>query len=194
MKTFFAVILLVSVIARSSSAQDTNVAPTSSAADAFRMSPSPLEIGLNCGIIVSNIYGCDPFHALVRFGHTRTNIAIEVTFRNVGEKEVWPKTYVRSLTIVWDGKEYKQTLLYRGWNETSLSSHDTARHFYFLSDFNIPPEARASGRHTVAVRDAYSELDASTLSTGFSPQGLWEQNKLIFAESSTMTVFITNPQ
>jgi hypothetical protein len=162
------------------------------------MSPSPLELVLNCGIIVSNIYGYDPFSACVsfRFGDARsvsTNIAMEVTFRNVGKKEVWPVTYITSLTIVWDGKEYKQTLRYGGWIGTALSSLGTERHFYFLSDFNIPPEARASGRHTVAVRDAYSELDALTLSKGFS-QGLSEWNKAIFAESSTMTIFITNPQ
>jgi hypothetical protein len=173
------------------------VKSTAQAADTPRVSPSPIELVMNCGNVFSNKFDNDTFIERVEFGKARnlsTNIALEVTFRNVGEKSVWPDIYIPNLSIVWDGTEYKQTLRPTGWSEDALSPHDTRGNYYFLSDFNIPPEARASGRHTVAVRDAFSETNTFTFSNGFSSQVRSESNRLIFAESSTLTVFLDNAQ
>ena len=201
MKTFVAILLFVAVFFLKS---------TSLAADAVRVSPSPIELELKCGITYSNKYENDKFVEFVEFGKTRdvsTNIAMQVIFRNVGEKSVWVDTLIPHLSIVWDGKEYKQTLRNELWDVPPVSPHSATDHYYFLSDFNIPPEARSPGRHTVAVRDEFSETNTFTLVSGETrmqvvletlsepPAIIYcESNRLIFAESTTLTVFIENPK
>ena len=169
---------------------------TSLAADTPRVSPSPIELVMNCGTTYSNKFDKDTFIESVDFGseNRSTNIAIEVIFRNVGENSVWPHTLFPNLSIVWDGKEYTQRLQHEGWSEDPVGSHETRRNIYFLSIFNIPSEARTSGRHTVAVRDTFPEADTVTISNDYSISPAHPQsNMIIFAESSTLTVFINNP-
>ena len=167
---------------------------TALSTDVVRVTPSPIEIILNCGNVYSHRFVYDTFDEAVAFGKTSrasTNIALQVIFRNVGERAVLPSTLRRNLSIVWDGKQYNQPLEggYGG-SEVPVSSHDTTRWYCFLSDFGIPAEARASGRHTIAVRDAFSETNTFRI-----PKGMVDDekpNKIIFAESSTLTIFIDN--
>ena len=186
MKTFVTILIFVAVHFLKS---------TSLAADAVRVSPSPIELVMNCG----NKFENDGFYASVVFGDAHrspTNMAIEVTFRNVGEKSVWPHTPIDSLSIVWDGKEYKQTLHSSPRSETPIESQSTGRHYYFLSDFNITPEALATGRHTVAVRTTFQEKSTFTVSEpteGPTKLVFSQSDRQIFAESSTLTVFINTP-
>jgi hypothetical protein len=150
MKTSFAVILLVSVIALSSFAQDTNVAPTNS-----------LEIVLNCTTDNSRASRAFVFHSA-------TNITLDVCFRNVGEKNI-PAGDTHP-TVVWDGKEYKQWSYEKGhmpifigppdWPPTSIWSFTVK-----LSDYVIPPDAQKAGRHTIAVKSDQFESNKLTVIT-----------------------------
>lgn len=181
MKTFTTIFLLAAAIF---------VKFTSSAADVHRVSPSPLELVLNCDEVffatTTNFLSSD----IVEF-NTASNISLEVSFRNIGEKWMRPNDLPLGLSVVWDGKKYKLTqpehfFMYDG----GPFAPKTGWHRSFLlSDFVIPPEVLASGRHTVAVKDELSESNTFTFS---APHGaiFSKSNKQIFAESSTLTVFI----
>ena len=96
---------------------------------------------------------------------TTTNISIAMIFRNVGETNMAPYNLLVGLSVVLDGKEYqrdpKRIIAYNGvlWFQpkTGWSDHVS------LSDYLIPPEALASWRHTVALRDAGSESNTQTI-------------------------------
>jgi hypothetical protein len=176
MKSFTTILLLAVVFFFKSN---------SSAADALRVTPSPLELGLNC-----SLYGHDDW---VEF-YAITNMSLEVSFRNVGENWMRPNDLPLGLSVVWDGKEYKlahpeRFFIYDGPPFQPKSGWGRS---FLLSDFAVPPEAVTAGRHTVAVRDEFSETN-----TFFSwppmtkPQPITaKSDKQIFAESSTLTVFI----
>ncbi len=96
---------------------------------------------------------------------TATNISMAMIFRNVGETNMEPYKLLVDLSVVLDGKAYqrdpKQSIFYNGvlWFQPKSGwvSHVS------LSDYLIPPEALASGRHTVALRDAGSESNTQTI-------------------------------
>jgi len=70
------------------------------------------------------------------------------------------------LSVVWDGKDYKRdpkrALAYNGpvWFQPGAGWHER----FSLSEFLIPRERLAPGRHTVAVRDAGVESNVLTIS------------------------------
>ena len=120
---------------------------------------------------------------------------MEVSFRNVGEKWVWPNILISGLSVVWDGKAYKLThpehfFVYDG---PPFGPKMGWRCSFLLCDFVIPPEALTSGRHTVAVRDELSETNTFTFSAP-TRAVFSKSNRQILAESSTLTVFIKIPK
>ncbi|HEY5232847.1 MAG TPA: hypothetical protein VIK35_04860 [Verrucomicrobiae bacterium] len=141
------------------------VKSTSSAADVLATSPSPLELVMNCGESGYTTNLPDRFMGSAEFGNadnSSTNIAMQVTFRNVSENLVFmPDTLIPNLSIVWDGKEYKQPVRYYAWSEIPLKPKSCMYHYFYLSDFVIPPEVRTYGRHTIAVRER--SVESSTL-------------------------------
>jgi len=134
---------------------------TAQAADTFRASHGSLEIVLN--LQKAFVYRTNTdFYDVVAFS-AATNITMEVTLRNVGEVNMEHIDLRFGLTVIWDGKEYrycgKRTL---GWMGDEYFSPKTAWWLRFpLSDY-IPPEALASGRHTIAVKDAGLESNILT--------------------------------
>jgi hypothetical protein len=187
MKTFTAILLLAAVFFCKS---------ISSAADALQVSPSPLELGLNCNAVYQGFDASNnnsPTNVLykdwVEFT-TITNISLEVSFRNIGEKWVWPEILVSGLSVVWDGKAYKLAhpenfFPTSGW---AIQPKLGWRGNFLASDFLIPQEALTAGRHTVAVRDVFSETNY--LVSALEPEGAYSKStKRIFAESGTLTVF-----
>jgi hypothetical protein len=96
---------------------------------------------------------------------TATNISMAMIFRNVGETNLEPYKLLVDLSVVLDGKAYqrdpKRYIFYNGllWFQPKSGwvSHVS------LSDYLIPSEALASGRHTVALRDAGSESNTQTI-------------------------------
>jgi hypothetical protein len=135
MKTFATIILLAAVLSTTHTAQ---------AAD------SSLELVLSDDHVVFT---------------TATNISMAMIFRNVGETNMESYKLLLGLSVVLDGKEFKrdpeQVILYNGgrWFQPKLGwvSHIS------LSEYLIPPEALASGRHTVALRDADAESNTQTI-------------------------------
>ena len=96
---------------------------------------------------------------------TATNISMEMIFRNVGETNMNPYNLLVGLSVVVDGKEYqrdpKRTIYYNGvlFFQPKLGWRSRVS----FSDFLIPPEALAFGRHKVALRDADSESNTQTI-------------------------------
>jgi hypothetical protein len=96
---------------------------------------------------------------------TATNISMEMIFRNVGETNMSPYSLLVGLSVVVDGKEYqrdpKRICCYNGvqWFQPKLGWRSRIS----FSDFLIPPEALASGRHTVTLRDVSSESNTQTI-------------------------------
>ena len=94
-----------------------------------------------------------------------TNISMEVIFRNVGETNLSPSRLLVDLAVVLDGKEFK-----RDWKRMpslnillELQPKSGWRRGIAFSEFLIPSEALAPGRHTVTVRDMGSESNTLTL-------------------------------
>lgn len=154
MKTFATILLLAAGIFVNSSAQTTN---------SLRASPGSLEIVLN--LQKAFAYGTKTdFYNVVAFSAT-TNITLEVTFRNVGEVNMERPDLLFGLTVIWDGKEYKGTQMpHLGFDGDPNFDPKTAWRVGFpMSHYDIPPEALASGRHTVAVKDASVESNILTI-------------------------------
>jgi len=173
MKTYATILLLSAVLF---------VKFTSSAADALRASPSPLEL-----VFVEDRV------LLSRYGNI-TNTPIEVIFRNVGENWMEPNDLPLGLSIVWDGKAYKLAHPEKFFvsDGPPFGPMMGWRRGFLLSDFVIPPEGLKPGRHAVAVRDEFSEANTFAFSTT-NTAVFSTSNKQIFAESSTLTVFIVTP-
>jgi len=133
MKTFTTILLLASFIFFKS---------TSPAADVVQKAPSSLELVLIDEHVVFS---------------TATKISMEMIFRNVGEEKMKPYDLLLGLSVVWDGGEYKRDPRHIGpWNGPWEITPKTAwRNRISLSDSLIPPKLLTSGRHTVAVRDAF---------------------------------------
>jgi len=94
-----------------------------------------------------------------------TNISMDMICRNVGETNLNPAELLTDLTVVLDGKEFKRDLR-RTPSLNILLSFEPKRGWrrsISLSDFHIPPEALASGRHTVALRVLGSESNTQTI-------------------------------
>jgi len=96
---------------------------------------------------------------------TVTNISMAMIFRNVGETNLAPYKLLVDLSVVLDGKAYqrdpKRIIVYNGvlWFQPRTGWRDHVS----LSDYLIPPEALASGRHTVTLRDAAAESNTQTI-------------------------------
>jgi hypothetical protein len=188
MKTFATIIILGAVFF---------VKSTLLAADAIRVSPSPIELVMDCGNVYSNRLSPYSFDSSVEFREA-TEISIAVTFRSIGEFFVFEETLTSGLSIVWDGNEYKQKKHTSSGNTPTITAawppKSCYRHDFMLSDFVIPPEALTSGRHTVTVRVEFPESATYVLSSGtsFPPITIAQtnSNRQIFAESSTLTIFI----
>jgi hypothetical protein len=120
------------------------------AADALRVSPSPLELVLSDDHVVFT---------------TATNISMEMIFRNVGETNMSPYNLLVGLSVVLDGKEFqrdpKRFVAYNGvlFFQPKLGWRSRIS----FSDYLIPPEVLAFGRHKVAVRDAAAESNTQTI-------------------------------
>jgi hypothetical protein len=135
MKTFVTILLLAAVL---------SIKPTARAAE------SSLELVLSYD------------HVLFT---TATNISMEMIFRNVGETNMECLDLLTGLSVIVDGKEYQQdpkrVIFYNGvpffQPKSGWVSHVS------LSNYLIPPEALASGRHTVALKDAGSESNTQTI-------------------------------
>ncbi|HEY5346405.1 MAG TPA: hypothetical protein VIK62_08690 [Verrucomicrobiae bacterium] len=200
MKTFATIFILGAVFF---------VKSTSSAADAPRVSPSPIELLMDCGTAYSNRLTSNKFDSSVEFREA-TKITMEVAFRNVGEFFVFPETLTSGVSIVWDGKEYKQKQKQPN-NSAGLGAAwppKSCYHDYFsLSDFVVPPEELTSGRHTVAVRVNFLEANTFVLPDTGIPHVVSSNSKLtvlfiaqtnsnrqIYAESSALTIFIKTPK
>ena len=178
-------LLLVSFIFVNSTAQS---------ADALRESPSLLELVLNCNWVT--YYKGTNFSTpdFVQFD-IATNISLEVTFRNVGDNWIRPNSLPSGLSVVWDGKEYKLT------NPEHFFVYDgppfqpkTGWHRSFpISAFGIPQETLNPGRHKVALREELTETNTFIFSSSHEAE-LSKSNKQIFAESSTLTIFIGRQQ
>jgi hypothetical protein len=96
---------------------------------------------------------------------TATNITMEMIFRNVGETNLSAPKLLLGLTVVLDGKEFKRAPMRMPSLNILLDFEPKKgwRSHISLSDFLIPPEALASGRHTVALRDTGSESNTQTI-------------------------------
>ena len=96
---------------------------------------------------------------------TVTNISMEMVFRNIGETNMNPYSLLVGLSVVVDGKEYqrdpKQFVAYDG--VLIFQPKLGWRSRVSFSQFLIPPETLAFGRHTVALRDAGSESNTQTI-------------------------------
>jgi hypothetical protein len=95
---------------------------------------------------------------------TATNISMEMIYRNVGETNMSPYDLVAGLSVVLDGKEFQRNpkrifLFSPMWFQPKTGMRSRVR----LKDYLIPPEALASGRHTVALRDASSESNTQVI-------------------------------
>jgi hypothetical protein len=96
---------------------------------------------------------------------TATNISMEMIFRNVGETNMNPYSLLVGLSVVVDGKEYKRDpKRFVGYDGVTIFQPKLGwRSRFSFSDFLIPPEALAFGRHKVALRDAGSESNTQTI-------------------------------
>jgi hypothetical protein len=154
MKKFTPIVLLAAALFGKSTAQ---------AADTLHASHSSLEIVLNFQKALT--FGTNVFISDQVVFSAATNITMEVSFRNVGEVNMEYYHLLTGLAVVWDGKEYKRgpkrSMLYDG--ERYFSPKTAWRLGFSLSDYRIPTEALASGRHTVAVKDAGSESNILTI-------------------------------
>jgi hypothetical protein len=153
MKTFTIILLLAAGFFAKSSAQTT---------DSSQASSGSLEIILN--FQKEYTYGTNAVvEELVGFS-AATNIKLEITFRNVGDVIMDRMDLFCGFSIILDGKEYKETHRMRGFDGVARFDPKTAWRVDFpLSEFLIPKEALASGRHTVAVKDAGVESNQLTI-------------------------------
>ena len=152
MKIFATILLLAAGIFLNTSAQTTN---------SLRASPGSLEVVLN---LQKAVGANNVFHNVVAFS-TAKEITMEVTFRNVGEVTMNCMDLLNGLTVIWDGKEY---------NHNHLTQFILAGFSKFppktvwqdklaLSLYDIPSEALASGRHTIAVKVSGLESNIVTI-------------------------------
>lgn len=170
------------------------------AADAVRVSPSSIELVMDCGTVYSNRFTAYKFDSSVEFREA-TQMSVEVTFRNIGESFVFPGIMRAGLSLVWDGKAYGYKYPSEAGDEAAYPPKSCYRHDFSLSDFVIPPEALTSGRHTVGARLQFSEANTFVLPPDMSSPSLkvikiaqTNSNRQIFAETSALTIFIKTPK
>ena len=197
MKTFATILILGALFF---------VKSKSLAADVVRVSPSPIELVMDCGTIYSNRFTPYKFDSSVDF-RDATKMSMEVTFRNIGESFVFPGIMRSGLSLVWDGKEYGYKDPDEAGDEAAYPPKSCYRHDFSLSDFAIPPEVLTSGQHTVSVRVEFPEAktfvmppEMSSPVVSSSPSlkvikiAQTNSNRQIFAETSAMTIFIKTPK
>ncbi len=193
MKTFATILILGALFF---------VKSKSLAVDAARVSPSPIELLMDCGTVYSNGFTPCKFNSSVEFRDT-TKMSMEVTFRNIGEFFVFPGIVRSGLSLVWDGKEYRYKDPDEAGDEAAYPPKSCYRHDFSLSDFVIPPEVLTSGQHKVSVRVEFSEASTFMLPPEMSSPVVssspslkiikiaqTNSNRQIFAETSAMTIFI----
>ena len=85
--------------------------------------------------------------------------AIAFRIRNLSEKKIISPELVWGLSVVWDGRNYKRDPKYIGsWNGSGEILPKSAMFTCFgLSEYLIPAKALTSGRHTIALKDAFTK-------------------------------------
>jgi hypothetical protein len=80
------------------------------------------------------------------------------------EKLIAPELYW-GLSVVWDGKEHKRDPKQIGtWNgHGEIIPKGVLRTAFSLSEYLVPAEALAAGRHTIALKDASAESNTLTV-------------------------------
>jgi hypothetical protein len=115
--------------------------------------PKPLEIVLSFQTTAShpsNPQTSDP--GVRRF--------TQILFRNVGEKTINDSEMLSGLTIIWDGKEYKQVTKLRRYGRSDGPAFDaggTIEIPFSPFDFLIPQDALTPGWHSVSAKAGDAE-------------------------------------
>jgi hypothetical protein len=175
MKTFLTLIIGLGLFCSSHAAQ-TNEPPAATRpfyftyevhfTNSFHAPPDSLEIVLNMRQKFVHGTNADTFINAVAFG-TNANITMEVMFRNVGEvniENINRPDLLYGLTVIWDGKEYRYGGDFLGWfGSVDFGPMATEQVNISLSDYLIPKEALASGRHTVMVKSLGVESNIQTI-------------------------------
>jgi hypothetical protein len=93
------------------------------------------------------------------------DIVLQAAVRDLGVKKMDAPSLWWGLSIVWDGKAYELDPKYKGvWNGPMEIISKTSWVFAFgVSEYRIPAERLAAGRHTVALKDAFAESNTLTI-------------------------------
>ena len=93
------------------------------------------------------------------------SISMRIVIRDLGVRKMIAAGLYWGLALVWDGKEYKRAPEHIGnWNGPMEIIPKTAwRTGFSLSEYLVPAEALTTGRHTIALRDAFSESNTLTV-------------------------------
>jgi len=93
------------------------------------------------------------------------DVSIQVVIRDLGVKKMVAPDLWWGLSVVWDGKEYERDPKYKGaWNGPREIMPKTAwRTSFSLSEYRVPTAALTAGRHTIALKDAFSESNTLTV-------------------------------
>jgi hypothetical protein len=177
MKTFLSLIIGLGLFCSSHAAQ-TNEPPAVTEpfydthplyfTNSFHAPAGSLEIVLNMREKFVHGTNADTFYDEVRFGtNANPSITMKVTFRNVGEVKIENINYPDLLygsTVIWDGKEYRYDREFTGWFGSNGFDPKTAwQQNISLSDYPIPKEELASGRHTISVKSLGIESNRQTI-------------------------------
>jgi len=155
MKTLATILLLAAGIFVNASAQTTN---------SLRASPASLEIVLNLQKAVSANTGV--YHNLVKFSAAK-DITMEVTLRNVSEVTMHFPDLLNGSRVMWDGKEYSHLVPFILAGFSEFPPKTAWQDKLALSLYDIPSEALASGRHTIALK--VSGLESNILTIFIDP-------------------------
>jgi hypothetical protein len=93
------------------------------------------------------------------------SVSMQIIVRNLGMKKLIAPELYWGLSVVWDGKEYKRDHKHIGtWNgHAEITPKTVWRTGFSLSEYLIPAEALTAGRHTMALRDAFTESNTLTV-------------------------------
>ena len=90
----------------------------------------------------------------------------QILFRNVGEKTINDAEMLSGLSIVWDGKEYKQDTKRHRYGRADGPPFDAGSTFeipFSPFDFLIPQDALTPGWHTVSAKAGDAESNRISL-------------------------------
>ena len=121
--------------------------------------PKPLEIDLIFKLTVA--YPTNPPSASSQFWEDK-----EILFRNVGEKLINDSEMLSGLSLVWDGKEYKQDTKHHRYVRMDGPPFEAGSTFgipFSPFDFLIPQEALTPGWHTFSAKAGDAESNQVSL-------------------------------